>query len=256
MYFSSNLSLGKKVIKALTLIACIGISGTFSSAVSAQVAINATDRGWHRSDGQYLAGNLNYVVGNSAGNLFRNFFVFSIPALQPGQTYFSAQLRLFNPAGGFSSGNLSETYTLYNVSTPISTLLTNKIVGGAAGVNVYNDLGSGTAYGTRVFSSADNGQFVVINLNTQALAAINNAAGGQIAIGGAFTTLDGNNSTVEQAFALTQNEPLSATQLIVTATPEPDSLFLMLLSGGAVTIFASVKRQRKRYETASCKSVV
>jgi hypothetical protein len=82
-----------------------------------------------------------------------------------------------NPQPGYLSTNPTELYTLFDVSTPIASLTANQA--GAAGI--YNDLGSGVSYGSRIVSAADNGTFVTIAVNASALAAINDAAGEQFA---------------------------------------------------------------------------
>ena len=68
------------------------------------------------------------------------------------------------------------------MTTPISTLT----AGGSGLVGIYNDLGSGTLFGSLLFSEADNGSLLSINLNASALAAISAAISGDgnFAIGG------------------------------------------------------------------------
>jgi hypothetical protein len=64
------------------------------------------------------------------------------------------------------------------------------ITGNAAGLAGFNDLGSGTLYGTRLVSTADNGTVIEIVLNSAALADLN-AASGLFLFGGALGTVAG-----------------------------------------------------------------
>ena len=56
-------------------------------------------------------------------------------------------------------------------------------------MDVFDDLGTGTFYGERVMSAADNGTWVRVILNVEALAAINRAAGSSIAFGGSLANV-------------------------------------------------------------------
>jgi hypothetical protein len=90
-------------------------------------------------------------------------------------------------ADGYVSSDASETYELYDVTTPLASLTDR-----TGGVAAYTDLGSGTSYGSRAFSAADTGVApVTITLNAAALANLQAAAGARIGLGGALTTISG-----------------------------------------------------------------
>jgi hypothetical protein len=160
---------------------------SYSDASTASVT--ASFASWYRSDGlpgvgdNWIAG----VCGSSdiclGDNLsYRSAFVFSIPDASILVT--GAYIQSFvedNPLPGYISTNPTGIYTLYEVSTDPSDL-TNFV----AGVGIYNDLGTGTAFGSQVFSAADNGTFVQINLNAAGLASINAASDLNWAVGGDF----------------------------------------------------------------------
>src|SRR5439155_2153458 len=86
-----------------------------------------------------------------------------------------------------SSDFSSETILLSDVTTPIANL----VAGGSGLVGIYNDLGGGTAFGSRVTSTNESGTIVAIPLNAAFLNALLSASGGQIALGGSLTTLNG-----------------------------------------------------------------
>lgn len=170
------------------------------------VTIDATDRGYYSATGNHDPANDNYYAGYNGsqfGNTFRNFFVFDLP----GATVLSATLYLWNPSNGHYSLDPSETYSLFDVSTSIAALR----AGGSGLSGIYNDLGSGTSYGSVTVTSASNGTYISIPLNSSFPNAAN---GGSIALGGAITTLSG--SSDQDAFFGTGGGYTFDTQLSVT----------------------------------------
>src|SRR5262245_18263150 len=104
------------------------------------LTIDAGDRGWYDITGLHQPMNENYLVGNLGdsvgGDEHRNFFVFDLSELSMEIT--SATLHIFNFAGGYSSPDTTENYSVFDVSTPISALIS-----GNGGVPAWADLGSG-----------------------------------------------------------------------------------------------------------------
>lgn len=141
-------------------------------------ALIALDRGWYDETGFHSPSNTNYIAGlcsNCGVPIHRNFFVFNIPV---GLNIVSAELSLNTVV--YDSLNPSETYTLFDVVTDINSLL-----GGTGGLGAYDDLGTGTTYGLRDYTAADQNQVRSVSLNAAAIAAINAARGEQLAFGGA-----------------------------------------------------------------------
>lgn len=156
--------------------------------LNGSTTLDAIDSGFYQEDGEGSRfndpNNRNYIAGSDGATDHHNFFVFEIPN---GQTFTSATLLLFNTGGfpcpsGYFSPNPTELYELYDVTTPVATLIPAT---GTGLVGIYEDLGSGTLFGSQTVSAADNGAIVSISLNADAIAAINSAAGSQFAIGGA-----------------------------------------------------------------------
>jgi Ca2+-binding RTX toxin-like protein len=143
--------------------------------------INFTDSGWYDSTGFHGPTNQNYITGKTN----RNFFIFDLSAVS--EPINGAHLRLSMPVGGYNSPDATETYTLFDVSTPVATLQ----AGGSGLLSVYDDLGTGTALGSLEVSRDNVTAVVSVVLNAAGVAALNAAAGGQFAIGGAVTTPDG-----------------------------------------------------------------
>jgi autotransporter-associated beta strand protein len=146
------------------------------------MVINSTNSGWYDNTGYHNGGNQNYFVGDHSGYLYRNFFVFNLPALS--SQLAEAEL-LVNSYSNFSPYGV-ETYQLYDVTNSI-TVLTND---GSGAISTYADLGSGTVYGGRKVYVSEIGSILGIPLNGCFLGAAQTSSGGRIALGGALTSLN------------------------------------------------------------------
>lgn len=148
--------------------------------------LQATSMGWYDYTGSHSAANQDFIVGDcsigTCGGVgaYNDFFVFDLSGVSGPIT--SAQLSLGNPGSPYPgySGVPSSTYTNFDVSTPISTLIAD--ASGATGI--YADLGSGVIYAATGVSAADNATQVMVTLNANALASLNTSEGGQWAVGG------------------------------------------------------------------------
>lgn len=156
-----------------------------ASAATAATDVSYSDRGWYTSAGTHNAGNTNYFVGwdASGGSELRNYFAFDLSRL--GANVLSADFVVNSATSTIVGG--SETYVLSEVTTPVATL----VAGGSGLTAIFNDLGDGAAFGTRVYTSADDNQDRTITLSPAAVAAINAARGGSFALGGSISTLSG-----------------------------------------------------------------
>jgi hypothetical protein len=195
------------------------VGDTNNTLTGTEQTINAIDSGSIRSDGTHTATNNNYVVGQTATSPVaamevRNYTTFVLPATTP--TILGAELRLVNPAGSYNSPDPAETYTLYDVSATAQALDATRLVGDATGIAIHGDLGSGTVFGSRVVSAADNNTTVAITLNAAGVAALNAAIGSTISLGGALTTLTG---TATQQMFSGANGFLGTVQLVLQTSP-------------------------------------
>ncbi len=149
------------------------------------ITLSAHDSGWYTQLGQHYPDREDHFVGEWGSLVFRNFFVFDLSDVD--QEITAAEVRLWLPQGFYVSPDSSETYELFALSTPVSTLLSDHSVNLDA--SIYSDLGSGTSYGSVEISTADLETFISVQLNSDALSALNSASG-LFAIGGAIVTLD------------------------------------------------------------------
>lgn len=222
------------------LCAASALSLTGVAARAQAMSINSLDLGWYDNLGGHETFNQNYSVGEvidiTTQSPTRNFFVFDVPA---GVAVPAARVRLFNPASpdaGYDSADPTETFALFDVTTPIAALRGQGSLGGVA---AYDDLGTGTIYGSATVSSADNGRFVTIDLNAAALAALDAARGGRFAVGGAITTIDGPPRRTQNVFGWTPATavPGNTTLEIV---PEPGAAAVL----SVITAAAVLRRRR------------
>jgi hypothetical protein len=118
----------------------------------------------------------------------RSFFVFDLTSLTDPRPIVAATLIL--DVGAVSQGTFGGiSYTLYDVSTPIPTL----VAGGEGLTAIYDDLGSGVPFSAETeIAPAAAGTEISIPLLPAGLAAVRAANGGAIAIGGGPTGLGGN----------------------------------------------------------------
>jgi hypothetical protein len=204
----------------------------------AGILLTATGQGQYTETGFLTSGN--YATGDPITNSFqetRAFFVFDLSSVSG--TIVGAELRLFNPTNGFgTTQGMTEDLGIFDVTTSVATL-----VGGTAGLPGFADLGSGTVFGTRTFTTADNNSTIAISLNADAINALKSASG-DFAFGTAIMTLDaGFLNQREQVFGGTDAGSLVQLSLTTSDVPEPSSL--TLLSYGVLGMFVGVRRKRR-----------
>jgi hypothetical protein len=218
------------------------------NAAATLIQVNASDSGFYNQSGNHIPTNETYITGLLAGNQDRSFLVFDLSSVLGIIT--GATLHLYNPGNlgiccnGYASPDATENLQLFDVSTPIPTLL----AGGAGHTAIYDDLGSGNVYGQIEMSAADNDSIVQIKLNAAALAALNAAAGHTFALGGGLASIEGTaNQYVfgfsTDAFALQDVRRLDLTLVQTVSEPSPLALLLVCLGGVGVSYLLSCFRR-------------
>lgn len=231
---------------ALGLPLVVVLTATSASAAT----INATDSGWYSAGGTHVAQNQNYIAGEIAeGDERRNFVVFDLTGITSEIT--DASVLLYNPTNvtpglrGYVSPDPTETYRLHHVDTAIATLTASNV--GAAGMQIFDDLGTGTVFGERVVSVADNGTTVAIALNADGLSALNAARGGLFAVGGAISTLGSAGAEYVFGFSVTSFNPdVRQLEFETASVPEPTMIVLL----GSAAVLAARRRRLATSETA------
>jgi hypothetical protein len=131
---------------------------------------------------------------------------------------------------GYVSPDPTETLDIYDVTTAAAS-----VTDGTAGVAGFGDLGSGTLYGSRIVSAADNGTVVEITLNAAALADLN-AAGGLFVLGAALGSLSGVADQYVFGFSMAPFVDDHTRQLVldVATVPEPSTIALFAVGAGLI----------------------
>lgn len=216
----------------------LGLAALASSA-SAQLAASA--QGQYDSSGFFDTSFPGYGTGwYGSYPEYRSFFVFDRAAI--GGTLTSATLQIFNPAptpdypeAGFTSSAPFETLSLFDVGTSLGDLL-----GGTFDPLTFDDLGSGTLFGSVDVSDADDGRWISVTLNSAFLDAFNQSQG-PFAIGAAVTTLE-QVDAMEAVFVGSDAAP--GARLAFTAVPEPSTYALFGVS--LLLALAAVRRRARR----------
>ncbi|HEY7087305.1 MAG TPA: PEP-CTERM sorting domain-containing protein [Tepidisphaeraceae bacterium] len=203
-----------------------------SAARAGTMTVTASKTGFYSNGGFHSSGNSNYEIGDVEDNfILRDFASFSLPTLPAGQGVISATLTVTTAT--VSTSDPSETATFYDVTTPFSTLSPSYSSGSATGLSVYDDLGSGTIYGSQVYFPSDlPGGTKTITLNSAAVADINAALGHSFSIGGAVTTLDAVDN-IEVIYAASFG-PFHVLNLTTGPVPEPASAALLAVGAAVV----------------------
>ncbi len=228
--------------RVLVILACVvGICSCQRLEAAQLFSFSAASSGWYTEDGKHNPGNENYLVGDDGddGLETRNYFIFDLAQLvvPAGKTVVSASLSLDTYT--YLSPYPTEDYALFDVSTPATALDSDTL-----NIATYADLGTGVSFGVRTYSAADTGFVRTINLTPAAFVAIRQAAGGQFAIGGRITTLDGQRATgLETDEIIFGFSELGVRRLdVVVDVPEPGGWMML----GMIVALCGVRRRSRR----------
>jgi len=190
---------------ALSLVSCLIVSSLdFAPRVThADTYVPYVAAGWWNEpgqSGQFNGGGSNYYCGQGVTWEVRDFFAFDPRALDlSGKTLLSARLELYANSGHYGSEDPSETLEIRDVLSDIDLLISTST--GCCQAALFEDLGSGTLYGSAVVDASSADTFIVIDLNATGLALIESAAGSsRVAFGGSLATISGTAPYTESIF--------------------------------------------------------
>jgi hypothetical protein len=207
------------------------------------VTLNATNTGFYTNSGFHDATNANYVTGQFGGIQTHSFFVFDLSSVTGNVT--GATIRISFPDLGYFSNDPSETFGLYDVSTPITSLIASN----AGATGTFADLASGTLYGTTTVQETASGMTVSFNLNAAAIAALNGNHS-MFAFGGALTSLNG---ALDQYLFGGTGDFSDIVQLALTTSPTatvPEPATITLLGTSLLGLAAAARRRRNARRTS------
>lgn len=132
-------------------------------------------RGWHSSAGGHSSSNDNTITGENAGTFYNSYYVFALTGFTATAiTEVTLQLQL----EVYTSGDATETASVWDVTTPAAAVETT-----ANDINIYNDLMTGTKYGTFTATAGQVNALLTSPLNTQAATDATAKLGGDFVVG-------------------------------------------------------------------------
>lgn len=223
------------MIRTVLLAVCV-FSLVCTKRLNADLAsITASDSGWYDVNGYHDSGNKNYVASHNTPFIYypigypipsgttplRNYLAFDLSGVSG--NIIGATLRLQNPVESWTT---PPTYTIYDVTAPSNVVKSSQLVlNDPVGVGVFNDLGSGTSFGSILVDGSFSGGIAEISINSAGIAALNAAKGGDFVFGGSLSA-----SFDEQfVFGFTHDGVFVRELVLQTASvPEPSSALLMI----------------------------
>lgn len=181
-----------RLLRQAILAACyVLLQLTFArQALAAPQLLQPVDSGWYEKRGGgvlHQPSNTNYIVGHvhlSTDSEYRNFFVFDLSSIRAPIVSATFRSDLTDYGASVSTQGVG-TWTLYDVTSAIADLRS-----AATPQTTFDDLATGTVYGTLQYTRNDSGGTVSVSLNDAAIEAMN-LSGGLWAFGGAVTDLQG-----------------------------------------------------------------
>ena len=173
--------------------------------------INAFDSGCYNELGN-VSNAYDYFTGfvprwQYGTGTYRGYFVFDLSGLTSNDTILDASFEVLTGKMWFLEGN--ETLQLSEVSTPVDVLTARE----QGRTDIFDDLGDGVLYGSRSVSWSD-WSILNVELNDDAVAALNDAKGDQFAMGSAISTINFDGD-VQAMFAYT-SDPNYTKQLVLS----------------------------------------
>jgi hypothetical protein len=222
---------------AFAVIAVVYIAS--SATAHGAIVVDAIDRGWWDGNGAHDSSNKNTFTGRTSGILHNSYFVFDLTNLSGQATAGTLRLELENYYGNESS----ETFSVHDVSTPISDLSAS----GSFQHSIYEDLRSGNTYGSMTVTATDVGSVITISLNAIALSDITSALGGKFAIGITVPAIAAGGGG-SRGIRFSEDEEQRVHQLVletaaVEEVPEPSTITMFALGAIGLT-FARFRRRR------------
>ncbi len=207
------------------------------------------NQGWWSDEGESTGTNPGYFAGSY--DQYRNFFSFDLGSFDfSDKTITAATLEVTR---FHSTESFPKQYSLFDVSTPVAELN----AGGSGRTDIFQDLGTGTLYGTYEVLAADSTELLVMSLDSDALNDLQYASGdyfsvgGRVAssegylFGGAFSGIPKGGGTQRLTIEYEPGSPTSE-DLSVPSVPEPSSLAIFSVGASLLGCGVAAHRHPRR----------
>lgn len=147
--------------------------------------VATSSSGWWNSKGAHEQINTNYIAGVCCGGdanaSYNNFFTFDLSNVTGSVLSASLTLYSWDIVG---PGPLN--YSLFDITSPLPEVRATAF---ESNLSIYNDLMSGSSYGSFSYTEADKWEIRSIALNSTGISALNSALGGEFGIGGSVAPI-------------------------------------------------------------------
>lgn len=172
-------------------------------------SFDAINRGWWNSLGDHQSANDNTFTGSLDSSGYNSYFTFDLSGL----TGVAQSARLYLEHEAYYGSELSEQISVWDVGTDATTLESS----GSRNTSVYNDLQSGSSYGSAVLYASTVGSTLEIVLSPAAIAHINSSRGGFFSVGVHVDTLSGRPTRIGEGVRFSESSEFRVHQLQVDA---------------------------------------
>jgi len=230
------------MVKLIISSVCACLAAGSLNVNSATYINNAIDQGWYTSGGSSSGDNTSYSIGELNGE-HRNWFAFDLSGINllAGESIISASLTVVK---GAYFGDDQEEWALTSIESNVSDL----IYGTGTGLDIFDDLAGGSAYGAATLTAAG-GIDSLINVNLtganvftdidSSLASLD----GLFAIGGYLSTIDSDNTEV--LFNGTGGPDFLMSVLTIETTIVPVPAAVWLFGSGLIGLIGVAMRKSR-----------
>ena len=229
------------MVKPIISSVCACLAASSLNVNSATYINNAIDQGWYTSSGSSSGGNTSYFIGEIGADIYRNWFAFDLSGINllASESIISASLTVVK--GGYT-GDAQEEWALTSIESNVSDLIN----GTGTGLNIFDDLADGSAYGAATLTAAG-GNDSLINVNLTGANVFTDidsslaSFDGLFAIGGYLSTIDSTNK--EFLFNGTGGTNFFKSVLTIETTIVPVPAAVWLFSSGLIGLIGMARRK-------------
>ena len=234
-------SQGKSIWQVSSVTAFLLIAVIPPPANAATVVMPLSDGFVSNSDGSFVSDRVGAVVGKNIATFRRGWF-FDLSSLTADVV--AAELAVtifeFHPSNNVDATERIDLYAVSATRQQLKDADTSSGTPPSPPDIFFDDFGSGVSYGSLVVeTSSPNGSIVTAQLNSNAVAAINDATGGDFSIGLVLGTLD---SGARTEYVGVYSDRSRHTLSLTTVIPEPSTSVVVAYT---LSSLGMIRRRRR-----------